>query len=78
MKSSNLPIVGDTIRVNIVSGGYYVAKVLNVSFSDNINVALVRISRKYKDGKITPCDLIKKTLTVPLDVSEVWEFANGK
>jgi len=78
MKSSNLPTVGNRIRVNIKDGGYYVATVMNVSKSDNLNFALVRISRKYKDGKITPCDLVKKTMMVPLDVTEVWEFINGK
>ena len=82
MKSSDIPHTGDRLRIFIsedIGGGYYVATVINVSSpAENEYYALVRIQRKYQDGKISPNDLEKFTMVVPLNVPKIWEFVNGK
>lgn len=83
MKSCDVPHIGNKIRVFIsedAGGGYYVASVMNVSSpSEGEYYALVTIQRKYQNGKISPNDLDKKTMTVPLNVSELWEYVkDGK
>ena len=78
MKSCDVPHIGNRIRVFIAEdagGGYYVATVMNVSSpSEGEYYAMVRIQRKYQDGRISPNDLKKKTMTIPLNVSELWEY----
>ena len=78
MKSSDIPHIGDTIRIFIhgdIGGGYYVARVINTSSpAEGEYYALVTIQRKFQDGKITPCDLVKKSMTIPLSVPDIWEF----
>ena len=81
MKSCDVPHIGDKIRVFIskdAGGGYYVASVTNVSSpAENEYFALVSIQRKYQNGRISPNDLKKKTMTIPLNVSELWEHVKS-
>jgi len=83
MKSYDVPQIGTMIRVFIcedIGGGYYVAKVLNTSSPEKgQHFALINIQRKYQDGRISPCDLDKKSMTIPLHATELWEYVkDGK
>lgn len=81
MKSSDVPHIGDKIRVFIsedAGGGYYVANVSNISSpNEGEYYALVTVQRKYQNGRISPVDLKKKTMTIPLNVSELWEYVKS-
>ena len=76
------PKVGDTLKIKIHErngGGYYIGKVLHTNtLMDERSFAMVKLSRMYQDGKIMPVNLERKTMQIPLYVTEVWEFANGK
>ena len=78
MKLSNIPTAGNNIKLYIHSGGYFIGKVLNVSIVEDNHYAMVRIARKYQNGKISPHNLSKSTMTIPLFVREIWDFADGK
>lgn len=81
MKSCDVPNIGDRIRVFIsedAGGGYYVATITNVSSpAESEYFALITIQRKYQNGRISPNDLEKKTMTIPLHASELWEFVKS-
>ena len=68
MNSYDIPHTGDTLRIFISEesgGGYYVASVINISSpSDGEVYALVKLQRKYQNGRISPNDLNKKTMTI--------------
>jgi len=72
------PEVGDTIKIKIherKGGGYYIGKVLRIStLMDERSFAMVRLSRKFQNGMITPVDLERKLMQIPLYVKEIWEF----
>ena len=75
----DIPKVGDNLKIKIHErngGGYYIGKVLHTAtLMDERSFAMVRLSRKYQDGRISPVDLERKTMQIPLYVTEVWEFA---
>jgi hypothetical protein len=75
----DIPTVGDTLKIKIhknKGGGFYIGKVINTAtLMDERSFAMVRLSRMYQNGIIQPVDLERKTMQIPLYVTEVWEFA---
>jgi hypothetical protein len=73
-----MPSVGNTLKINIhknKGGGFYIGKVLHTStLMDERSFAMVRLSRMYQNEKIQPVDLERKTMQIPLYITEVWEF----
>jgi len=74
-----IPQVGDKLKIKIherKGGGFYIGKVLHMAtLMDERTFALVKLSRMYQNEKIQPVDLDRKTMQIPLYVTEVWEFA---